>query len=103
MELKMEKCILCADMAEERKYFFKDEPLCFMHFSEYVIVLMEEKKCMVTADEAFSAFEKYKLTLEPTPLTAKQRADKVQKEREAKEKKNQEQKKKKSSRTKIKR
>jgi len=99
----MEKCILCTDIAQERKYFFKDEPLCFMHFAEYVVVLMEEKKCMVTADEAFSAFEKYKLTLKPTPLTAKERADKVQKEREAKEKKNQERKKKKFNRIKIKR
>jgi len=99
MELEMDKCILCLDVAEERKYFFKDEPLCFMHYSGYQDVLIEELKGTVS----LSAFEKYKLTLVPTPLTAKQRADKVQKEREAKEKKNQEQKKKKFSRTKIKR
>lgn len=94
----MDKCILCADTARERKYFFKGEPLCSMHYAEYMEVLIKDKEYTITADDASSAFEKYKLSLEPTPLTEKQRADKVQKEREAKEKKKQEEEKKKAAR-----
>lgn len=97
MELKME-CILCADTAQERKYFFKEQPLCTMHYSEYLEVLIEEKKHTITGDDASSAFEKYKLTLEPTPLSESARAEKVKKEREAKETAKREEEKKKASR-----
>ena len=82
MELKMDKCILCADTAQVRKYFFKEEPLCTMHYAEYLEVLIEEKKSTVTSNEASSAFEKYKLTLEPTPLSESERTEKLKKERE---------------------
>ena len=97
MELKME-CILCADTAQERKYFFKEKPLCTMHYAEYLEVLLEEKKSNVTSSEAKSAFDKYKLTLEPTPLSESARAEKVKKEQEVKEKTEREEKKKKASR-----
>jgi len=78
----MDKCILCADTAQERKYFFKGEPLCTMHYAEYLEVLISEKKSSITSSEASSAFNKYKLTLEPTPLGEKGRAEKVQKKQE---------------------
>lgn len=98
MELKMDKCILCADTAQTRKYFFKEQPLCTMHYSEYLEVLIEEKKSKVTSSEASSAFDKYKLTLEPTPLSESARAEKVKKEREVKENAKREEEKKKVSR-----
>ena len=82
----MEKCILCADAARERKYFFKEEPLCTMHYSEYLEFLIEEKGHRITVDDASSAFSKYKLTLEPTPLSERARAEKIEKEREKREK-----------------
>ena len=85
MELKMDKCILCADTAQVRKYFFKEEPLCTMHYAEYLEVLIEEKKSTVTSNEASSAFEKYKLTLEPTPLSESERTEKLKKERAVEE------------------
>jgi len=85
MELNMEKCILCADSARERKYFFKEEPLCTMHYAEYLEFLIEEKGHTITVDDASSAFNKYKLTLEPTPLSEGQRAEKAKKEREDRE------------------
>jgi len=98
MELEMDKCILCADTARTRKYFFKKQPLCTMHYSEYLEVLIEEKKSKVTSSEASSAFDKYKLTLEPTPLSESARAEKVKKEREVKENAKREEEKKKASR-----
>jgi len=85
MELKMGKCILCADTAQTRKYFFKDKPLCTMHYAEYLDVMIEDKEYTITGDDASSAFSKYKLTLEPTPLSESARAEKVKKEREARE------------------
>lgn len=97
MELEMKKCILCADAAEERKYFFKGKPLCTMHYSEYQDVLIGELKSTITSSDASSAFEKYKLTLEPTPLSESARAEKVKKEREAKEKAEREEEKRKAS------
>ena len=98
MELEMSKCILCADVARTRKYFFKDKPLCTMHYAEYLEVLIEEKKSNVTSSEAKSAFSRYKLKLEPTPLSESARAEKVKKEREAREKAEREEEKKKVSR-----
>jgi len=92
------ECILCADTAQERKYFFKEKPLCTMHYAEYLEVLLEEKKSNVTSSEAKSAFSRYKLTLEPTPLSESARAEKVKKEQEVKEKAEREEKKKKASR-----
>ena len=68
-----------------------------MHYGEYLEVLIEEKKSKVTSSEASSAFSKYKLTLEPTPLSEKARAEKVKKEREAREKAEREEEKKKAS------
>jgi len=93
----MDKCILCADTARTRKYFFKEQPLCTMHYSEYLEVLIEEKKSKVTSSEASSAFNKYKLTLEATPLSESERAEKVKKEREAREEAEREEEKKKNS------
>jgi hypothetical protein len=78
----MKKCILCADLAQVRKYFFNDKPLCTMHYAEYLEFLIEEKDHPITADDASAAFSKYKLTLEPTPLSERARAEKVKKERE---------------------
>lgn len=95
MELKM-KCILCADTAKERKYYFEKEPLCTMHYSEYQDVLIEELMGTVSSSDASSAFEKYKLTLEPTPLSESERAEKVKKDLEAKEKAEREEKRKES-------
>lgn len=85
MELNMKKCILCADSAQERKYFFKEKPLCTLHYAEYLEFLIEEKRHTITADDASSAFSKYKLTLEPTPLSESQRAEKAKEEREERE------------------
>jgi len=85
MELNMKRCILCADAARERKYFFKEEPLCTLHYAEYLEFLIEEKEHTITADDASSAFNKYKLTLEPTPLSESQRTEKAKKEREERE------------------
>ncbi len=93
----MGKCILCADVAQERKYFFKEKPLCTMHYAEYLEVLLEEKKSNVTSSEAKSAFNRYKLTLEPAPLSETARAEKVKKEREAKEQAKKDEEKKKST------
>lgn len=95
----MDKCILCADTARTRKYFFKEQPLCTIHYSEYLEVLIEEKKSNVTSSEAKSAFNRYKLTLEPTPLSESERAEKVKKEREAREQTEKEEEKKKASRS----
>lgn len=97
MELKM-KCILCADRAQERKYYFEKEPLCTMHYSEYQDVLIEEIKSTVTSSEVSSAFSRYKLTLEPTPLSESERAEKVKKEHKARENTKIEEEKKKASR-----
>jgi hypothetical protein len=97
MELEMDKCILCADTAQERKYFFKEQPLCTMHYAEYLEVLIEEKKSNVTSSEAKSAFNRYKSKLEPTPLSETARAEKVKKEREAREKAEREEEKRKAS------
>ena len=83
MELKMDKCILCADIAQVRKYFFKEKPLCTMHYAEYLEVLIEEKNSDITSSEASSAFNRYRLTLEPTPLSESERANKLKREREA--------------------
>ena len=94
----MEKCILCADIARTRKYFFKEQPLCTMHYAEYLDVMIEDKEYTITSDDASSAFSKYKLTLEPTPLSESARAEKVKKEREAKENSKREEEKKKASR-----
>ena len=93
----MEKCILCADLAQERKYFFKEEPLCTLHYAEYLEFLIEEKGYTITADDASSAFSKYKLTLEPTPLSERARAEKARIKREKKAQEESEKKKKKSS------
>jgi hypothetical protein len=71
----MKKCILCGDTAQTRKYFFKEKPLCSMHYAEYLEVLIEDKEHTITADDATSAFSKYKLTLEPTPLSESERAE----------------------------
>ena len=84
-------------MARERKYYFEKEPLCTMHYSEYQDVLIGEIKTTVTSSEASSAFNKYKLTLEPTPLSESARAEKVKKEREAREKSEREEEKEKAS------
>lgn len=97
MELEMSKCILCADTARTRKYFFKDKPLCTMHYAEYLDVMIEDKEYTITSDDASSAFAKYKLTLEPTPLSESSRAEKVKKEHEAREKAEREEEKKKIS------
>ena len=78
----MKKCILCGDTAQTRKYFFEEKPLCSMHYAEYLEVLIEDKEQTITTDDASSAFNKYKLTLEPTPLSESQRAEKAKKERE---------------------
>ena len=82
----MKKCILCADSARTRKYFFKNQALCIMHYAEYLEFLIEEKGHRITVDDASSAFSKYKLTLEPTPLSECARAEKARKEREKREK-----------------
>ena len=65
----MNKCILCADTAEERKYFFEDEPLCEMHYAEYLEFLIDDMKEDVTSKGASTAFNKYKLTLESKLLS----------------------------------
>jgi len=88
---------LCADIAQERKYFFEGEPLCSMHYSEYLEVMIEEKEYTFTVDDADSAFNKYKLTLEPTPLSESARAEKVKKEREDRDQAEREKEEKKSS------
>lgn len=85
MELEMNKCILCKDTARERKYFFKGKQLCSMHYAEYLEVLIEDKEHSITSDDASSSFNKYKLTLEPRPLSENEREEKLKKEREAKE------------------
>lgn len=85
MELKMEKCVLCASSAQVRKYFFKDMPLCDMHYAEYLEFLLDEMQSNVTSKSASSAFRKYKLTLEPKPLSAEERAEKAKQEKEDKE------------------
>ena len=97
MELEMNKCILCADTAQERKYFFKGEPLCFMHYAEYLDVMIEDKEYTITSDDSTSAFEKYKLTLEPTPLSESKRKEKAREEHEDKERAKREEEKKKTS------
>jgi len=97
MELEMSKCILCADVARIRKYFFKDKPLCTMHYAEYLDVMIEDKEYPITSEDASSAFNRYKLTLEPTPLSESERVEKVKKDLEAKEKAEREEEKRKES------
>ena len=73
------ECILCADMAQERKYFFKGKPLCSMHYAEYLEVLIESSDIVVTGDDAFNAFYEYRQTLEPAPLNEIHRREKKEK------------------------
>ena len=75
------KCILCADMAQERKYFFKGKPLCSMHYAEYLEVLIESSDSVFTGDDAFNAFYDYRQTLEPTPLDEIHRREKKEKKK----------------------
>jgi len=93
----VKKCILCADLAQARKYFFDDKPLCTMHYAEYLEFLIEEKEQIITLSDASSAFSKYKMTLEPTPLSERARAEKAKKEREKKAREESKKKKKASS------
>jgi hypothetical protein len=80
MEVNMEKCVVCADHAQERKYFLKGKPLCWMHYAEYMEVLYEEKDYDPSVEDMSSAFNQYLLTLEPAPLTAEERAEKEKRE-----------------------
>ena len=82
----MDKCTLCGDSARTRKYFFQKQPLCDMHYAEYLEFLFNEMKAEVTAESAGSAFEHYRLTLEPRPMTAKERAERAKREKEKREK-----------------
>jgi len=89
MELQVE-CILCADLAEERKYFFKDKPLCAMHYAEYLEVLIENLDIEFGGDDTASAFNEYRQTLESVPLSEIQRIEEVEKKAKAKEEANEE-------------
>ena len=85
MELQAE-CILCADLAQERKYFFKEKPLCAMHYAEYLEVLIENLDIEFGGDDAASAFNEYRQTLEPVPVNEIERLEKVRKNKEEKAK-----------------
>jgi len=81
MELTSE-CILCTYRAKERKYFFKDNPLCTMHYAEYLEVLIGNLEGTVGGDEASSAFSAYMKTLEPIPLNEMQRIEEAKRKKE---------------------
>ena len=83
MDIDME-CILCADMAQERKYFFMGKPLCTMHYAEYLEVLIESLECTFGGADAANAFHEYRQTLEPVPLSETQRVEEVKKKAKAK-------------------
>ena len=76
------ECILCADMAQERKYFFMGKPLCTMHYAEYLEVLIESLDCSFGGADASNAFYEYRQTLEPVPLSEMQRVEEVKKKKE---------------------
>jgi hypothetical protein len=85
MELHVD-CILCSDLAQERKYFFKEKPLCAMHYAEYLEVLIENLNIEFGGDDAASAFNAYRQTLEAMPLNEIERLEKVAKNKEKKAK-----------------
>ncbi len=67
------ECIFeeCNCVAEERKYFFDDEPMCIMHYAGYLEWLMDSFNVEVSAERAESSFEKYKIALKPFPAPPK--------------------------------
>ena len=78
------ECILCADIAQERKYFFMGKPLCTMHYAEYLEVLIESLECTFGGSDAANAFNEYRQTLEPVPLSEMQRVEEAKKKKEKK-------------------
>lgn len=79
----MKQCILCDDHALERKYFLKNELLCTWHYCEYLEVLIGNIKNKVTSKEIYSAFDRYKIVMEPKPLSENEKAEFLKKISEA--------------------
>jgi hypothetical protein len=80
----MSECIFCTEPAKERKYFFKDKPLCADDYVGYLEILLEDMEDAITSEGAIGAFNKYQLC---RPATEKEIAEKKKIELVAKRKK----------------
>ena len=69
----MTKCIVCDRAGEERKYFFKNKPLCSIDYSGYLEILLESMENSVTPEGIMGAFQKYQLCRPPTEKEIEQK------------------------------
>lgn len=63
----MNNCILCTKTGKNRKYFFKNKPLCdtdYITYLEFIIQDMDEDVTSESANDAFTALE---ISLKPEP------------------------------------
>ena len=82
----MINCILCTKIGKNRKYFFKDKPLCASHYASFLEFLIEGMNEDVTNESAQDAFKKLKISLKPESKSdAKREQERLKKERQKKE------------------
>ena len=61
----MKNCTFCTKTGFDRSYTVDEELLCDKHYIAILETLLIEKVDEVTKDDVKSAFEKYKIKLEP--------------------------------------
>ena len=80
----MSKCILCENIGNNRKFFFKDKPLCDSHYIAYLEFLITDDE-KVTTDAIEEAYERLEISLKPEGKSnSKQEEERQQKEKKEK-------------------
>ena len=63
----MNDCILCRKTGNNRKYFFKNKPLCDTDYIAYLEFLINDMQEEVTSESANDAFAQLEISLKPEP------------------------------------
>lgn len=63
----MNNCILCSNTGKNRKYFFKNKPLCDTDYILYLEFLIKDMNEEVTSESANDAFAALEISLKPAP------------------------------------
>ncbi len=63
----MSNCILCTNIGKNRKYFFKNKPLCDTDYISYLEFLIKDMNEDITSESASDAFAALEISLKPKP------------------------------------
>jgi hypothetical protein len=61
----MNNCILCNNTGKNRKYFFKNKPLCDTDYIAYLEFLIQGTNGQVTTEAADDAYRHLEISLKP--------------------------------------